>query len=62
MATLLFAVGYYRWGGWRTARLIDTVPHGETPDPGQGPSTGIEETEVQAEAVESLRERPVGAG
>ena len=56
MVTLAFALAYYRWGNWRTARLVDTVPHGETPDPGQGPSTGIEETEAQAEAVEDLRE------
>ena len=55
MVTMLLAMAYYRWGNWRTARLIDTVPHGETPDPGQGPSTGIEETEVQAAAVESLK-------
>lgn len=63
MVTLLLAMAYYRWGGWRTAKLIDTVPHGETPDPGQGPSTGIEETEVQAEAVANLkRPRSVEAG
>lgn len=55
LVTLVLAMAYYRWGNWRTARLVDTVPHGETPDPGQGPSTGIEETEVQAEAVEELR-------
>ena len=60
--TLAIAAGYYRWGGWRKARLIDTVPHGETPDPGQGPSTGIEETEVQAEVVERLRARRQEAG
>jgi Na+-driven multidrug efflux pump len=59
MCTLLFAVAYYRWGNWRNVRLIDTVPHGETPDPGQGPSSGAEETEIQAEAVEALRGRQV---
>jgi len=55
MVTLLFALAYYRWGNWRAARLVDTVPHGETPDPGQGPSTGMEETEAQAAAVDALR-------
>ncbi|HKR88725.1 MAG TPA: MATE family efflux transporter [Phenylobacterium sp.] len=55
MVTMLLAIAYYRWGNWRSAKLIDTVPHGETPDPGQGPCTGIEETEVQAEAVENLK-------
>jgi len=31
------------------------VAHGETPDPGHGPSIGVEETEAQAEALETLR-------
>ena len=54
--TLAIAIAYYRWGGWRTARLIDKVtPHGETPDPGQAPPSGVEETEAQAAAAEQLR-------
>ena len=55
LVTLTIAVAYFRWGAWREARLVDTVAHGETPDPGQGPSIGLEETEAQAEAVEALR-------
>ena len=55
LVTLTIAVAYFRWGRWREARLVDTVAHGETPDPGQGPSIGLEETEAQAEAVEALR-------
>ena len=55
VATLAIALGYFRWGRWRSARLVDVVAHGETPDPGQGPSIGFEETEAQADAVEALR-------
>jgi putative MATE family efflux protein len=55
LVSLAIAIGYFRWGRWREARLVDTVAHGETPDPGQGISIGLEETEAQAEAVEALR-------
>ena len=55
LATLAIALAYFRWGNWRNARLVDTVAHGETPDPGQGPPIGFEETEAQADAVEALK-------
>jgi putative MATE family efflux protein len=55
LSLLAFAMAYYRFGGWRKAQLVHVVAHGETPDPGQGPSIGIEETEAQAEALEALR-------
>ena len=58
VATLAIALGYFRWGRWRNARLVDTIAHGETPDPGQGPSIGFEETEAQAEAVEAIKRSP----
>jgi hypothetical protein len=48
-------MSYYRWGPWRTVRLVEVTPHGETPDPGQAPPTGIEETEVQAAEVLRLK-------
>jgi putative MATE family efflux protein len=50
VVTLAIAMSYYRWGRWRTVRLVHTTPHGEAPDPGQGPPTGVEESEVQAAA------------
>jgi hypothetical protein len=55
MVTLAIAMSYYRWGPWRTVRLVEVTPHGETPDPGQAPPTGIEETEVQAAEVLRLK-------
>jgi putative MATE family efflux protein len=51
---LAFALAYYRWGGWRTARLVETVPHGDVPDVALSPPAGIEETEICAE-TETLR-------
>jgi len=55
VVTLVIAMAYYQWGNWRTARLLDTVPHGEIPDVGLSPPSGLDETEAQAEAVETLR-------
>jgi putative MATE family efflux protein len=55
LVTLVLALGYFRWGRWREARLLRAVPHGETPDPGQAPPTGVEESEIQAEVEEDLR-------
>jgi len=40
---------YYKWGGWRKARLLDTMPRGSVPDTGQGAPAGVEESEVAAE-------------
>jgi putative MATE family efflux protein len=61
MVTLTIALAYYRWGGWRKARLLHARPQGETPDPGQGPSSGVEESEVQAEVADGLsRSAPSG--
>jgi hypothetical protein len=50
--TLAFAMAYYRWGGWRRARIVEAVPHGDVPDVGLSPPAGVEETEVSAEAAE----------
>ena len=43
LAVLVFALAYYRWGGWRTAKLLDTAPRSETPGDGA------------AEAVDDLK-------
>jgi putative MATE family efflux protein len=53
-----FAVAYYQWGGWRSARLVETVPHGDVPDVGLSPPGGMEETEVSAEAEAFRRSSP----
>jgi hypothetical protein len=31
--TLGLAAAYHRWGGWRSARMIDSVPTQEAPLP-----------------------------
>lgn len=53
--TLSIAMAYYRWGGWRRARLMKTTPRGETPDPGQARPIGVEETEAQDKVETALR-------
>ncbi|MDB5448127.1 MAG: multi antimicrobial extrusion protein MatE [Phenylobacterium sp.] len=53
-----FAVAYYQWGGWRSARLVETVPHGDVPDVGLSPPGGMEETEVSAETEAFRRSSP----
>lgn len=51
--TLLFAIAYYQWGGWRKMRLINTRPHGQVPDIGLSPPGGTEETEIAVAAAEA---------
>jgi putative MATE family efflux protein len=53
--TLAIALGYYQWGGWRTARMLDPVPLGEVPDGALSPPSGLEESEIHAETAERLR-------
>lgn len=56
VVTLAIAIAYYRWGNWRTARMLTTMPapHGEVPDVGLSPPSGFEETEAEALAAEEL--------
>ena len=54
VTSLLLAAGYYRWGGWRKARLLDDLPRGQAPDTGMAPPSGAEETEAAAEVVEEV--------
>lgn len=58
---LAIAMAYYRWGRWREARLITTVPHGENIDLAVTPPGGIEETEVQEQVVEALKRQAPSA-
>ena len=63
LMSLILAAGYYRWGGWRNSRMLSTTPHGDAPDTGMGPPSGIEETEVAVAAATrsspSVLSRPV---
>jgi Na+-driven multidrug efflux pump len=51
IVSLILAAGYYRWGGWRKARLMAGIPHGAAPDTGMGPPSVAEETEAAEEAA-----------
>ena len=51
LTTLILAGGYYRWGGWRTARMLDVRPSSDAPDTGLGQPM-IEESEAINEAEE----------
>ena len=51
ITSVAFLAGYYRWGGWRNAKMLDTTPRGSAPDTGQGAPIGAEESEVAAQAA-----------
>jgi len=36
LTTLILAGSYYRWGGWRSARMLDMTPSADAPDTGLG--------------------------
>ena len=51
LVSLALSAAYYRWGGWRKSRMLPTMPHGEAADTGMAPPSGVEESEVAAEAA-----------
>lgn len=51
MISLVLAAAYYRWGGWRKARLMEGLPRGSAPDTGLGTPMVAEETEAVEEAA-----------
>lgn len=61
LTTLVLAAGYYRWGGWRKARMLDTRPSSDAPDTGLGQPM-MEESEAITNAEEAeIRAQPVKA-
>ena len=54
ISTLILAGGYYRFGGWRKARMLETRPSSDAPDTGYGQPM-IEESEAIAAADERER-------
>jgi putative MATE family efflux protein len=60
LTTLVLAAGYFRWGGWRKARMLDTRPSSDAPDTGLGQPM-IEESEAIAAAEEKAMGRPARA-
>ncbi len=51
MVSLILAAGYYRFGGWRKAKLMGGIPRGSAPDTGLGPPSLAEESEAVEAAV-----------
>jgi putative MATE family efflux protein len=49
--SLVLAAGYYRFGGWRKARLMSGIPRGAAPDTGMSTPAVAEETEAAEEAA-----------
>lgn len=54
----VLAIAYYRWGRWRTGKLLDDLPRGETADTGLAPPSGLEESEIAAEVMRSREAAP----
>jgi putative MATE family efflux protein len=48
---LVFALAYYRFGNWRNARMLRSLPHGETPDL----ALATPAAEAEADAAEAER-------
>jgi hypothetical protein len=60
LTTLILAAGYYRWGGWRKAKMLDALrPSSDAPDTGFGQAM-IEESEavIAAEDAALTRSSP----
>ncbi|MCR5877990.1 MATE family efflux transporter [Phenylobacterium sp. J367] len=55
--TLALAGGYYLWGGWRKAKMLDAPPTSDAPDTGFGQPV-IEEAEAVAGASRSSPSAP----
>ena len=51
LMTLVLAASYYRWGGWRSSRMLQTRPHVEAADTGMAPPSSIAASEVSIETV-----------
>jgi putative MATE family efflux protein len=50
LVTVILAIAYYRWGGWRQTRLLNVVPHREVADAGSSPPSALEDPNAQAQA------------
>ncbi|MDP3746079.1 MAG: MATE family efflux transporter [Phenylobacterium sp.] len=60
MVSLVLAAGYFRFGGWRKARLMGGIPRGAAPDTGLGPPSLAEESEA-VEAASRAQDEPRAA-
>jgi Na+-driven multidrug efflux pump len=51
ITSLVLAAGYYRWGGWRKARLMAGMPRGAVPDTGLSTPAVMAESEAVDDAA-----------
>lgn len=58
LTTLVLAAGYFRWGGWRKARMLDTRPSSDAPDTGLGQPMVEESEAIVAAEEEALEAQP----
>jgi putative MATE family efflux protein len=58
LMSLVLAAAYYRWGGWRKSRMLDTRPHGDAADTGMAPPASVEATEAAIRTSPSTPNRP----
>ncbi|HEY0437969.1 MAG TPA: MATE family efflux transporter, partial [Phenylobacterium sp.] len=62
LTTLALAGGYYRWGGWRKARMLDLRPSADAPDTGLGqPMMDESEAITDQEQIEINRAAEVAS-
>ncbi len=57
LTTVILAGGYYRWGGWRKARMLTLTPSADAPDTGLGQPMMDE-----SEAITGEEQRELAAG
>jgi hypothetical protein len=64
LTTLVLAAAYYRWGGWRKSRMLQTRPSADAPDTGLGqPMMDESEAITDEEQRElALAAEPAGGG
>jgi len=55
--TLILAGAYYRWGGWRKARMLNITPSADAPDTGLGPPMMDESEAITDEEQRELSRR-----
>lgn len=51
LVSLMLAAAYYRWGGWRTARMLQKNPHLDAADTGMAPPSGVETADISAKSA-----------
>jgi Na+-driven multidrug efflux pump len=56
--TLILAGGYFLWGGWRKARMLDMTPSADAPDTGLGQPMADESEAITGEEQREIDREP----